>query len=126
MFSITNFTKNNSPISELFFTKIKESILGKKYELSLVFAGDARAKSLNIKYRNKTYIPNFLSFPVDETSGEIFMNLGQLKKETKKFQMNYKELTKFMFIHSCLHLAGYDHGDEMEKLEQKYLKKFGN
>jgi probable rRNA maturation factor len=123
-FSITNFTKNNSPFSELFFNKIKESILGKKYELSLVFVGDTRAQKLNKQYRNKTYIPNVLSFPVDETSGEIFINLRQLKKETEKFKMSHKELTKFMFIHGCLHLAGHNHGEEMEKLEQKFLKKF--
>jgi probable rRNA maturation factor len=124
MFSVTNFTKSKSPVSELLFTKIKDSILGKKYELSLVFIGDKRAITLNKKYRNKTYNPNVLSFPVDESSGEIFINLRQLKKEVAKFEMNFTELTKFMFIHGCLHLKGYEHGEEMEKMEQKYLKKF--
>lgn len=124
MFSLTNLTKSKSPVSELLFTKIKDSILGKKYELSLVFIGDKRATTLNKKYRNKTYNPNVLSFPVDESAGEIFINLRQLKKEVEKFEMNFTELTKFMFVHGCLHLKGYEHGEEMEKLEQKYLKKF--
>jgi rRNA maturation RNase YbeY len=124
MFSLTNLTKSNSPVSELLFKKIKEKILGKKYELSLVFIGDKRAINLNKKYRNKTYNPNVLSFPVDEQSGEIFINLRQLEKETKKFEMNHGELTKFMFIHGCLHLKKHDHGPEMEKLEEKFLKLF--
>jgi len=124
MFSLTNLTKSNSPVSELLFQKIKEKILGKKYELSLVFIGGKRAITLNKKYRNKSYNPNVLSFPVDEQSGEIFINLKQLEKETKKFDMNHENLTKFMFIHGCLHLKGYDHGTEMEKLEQKFLKHF--
>jgi probable rRNA maturation factor len=123
MFSLTNKTKSSSPISELFFNKIKEEILGKRYELSLVYIGDYKAKKLNMKYRNKTYIPNVLSFPVDQNIGEIYINLNQLRKETKKFNMNYKTLTKYMFIHGCLHLKGLEHGEKMEKLEQKYLKK---
>lgn len=124
MFAITNLTKSNSPVSELLFSEIKNSVLGKKYELSLVFIGDTRAKKLNQIHRQKDYIPNVLSFPIDEQTGEIFINLKQLKKETSKFEMNHKTLTKFMFIHGCLHLKGLEHGPEMEKLEQKFLKKF--
>lgn len=124
MFSLTNFTKSNSPVSELLFAKIKDEILGKKYELSLVFAGDTRAKNLNMKYRGKGYVPNVLSFPLDKSNGEIVINLKKIKKESNKFNMTYTEITKYMFIHGCLHLKGYDHGEEMEKLEAKYLKKF--
>jgi probable rRNA maturation factor len=124
MFSKTNFTKNKSPISDLFFNNIKDSILGKKYELSLVFIGDKKALSLNKKYRNKDYNPNILSFPISEDSGEIFINLKQLKKETSKFEMNYSKLVKYMFIHGCLHLKGLEHGDDMTKKEQSYLRKY--
>jgi probable rRNA maturation factor len=124
MLEVTNLTKSSSPASELLFKKISESILGKKYELSLVFIGDRRAKRLNKTYRDKTYNPNVLSFPIDKTSGEIFINLRQLKKETAKFNMTHKNLTIFMFIHGCLHLKGHKHGPAMEKLEQKYFQKF--
>jgi probable rRNA maturation factor len=124
MFEIKNLTKSNSPIDELLFVRIKEKILGKKYELSLVFVGDKKAQNLNRIYRQKNYIPNVLSFPVDKNTGEIFINLKQIKKEAPKFEMNYQIITKYMFIHGCLHLAGYDHGSEMEKLEKKYLKMF--
>lgn len=123
-FDCNNLTKNSSPISELFFVKIKERILGKKYDLSLVFIGDVRAKKLNQKYRQKEYIPNTLSFPIALDAGEIFLNLRQIKKEVAKFQMNYKDLVTLMFIHSCLHLKGFDHGDEMNLEENKLLKIF--
>ena len=124
MFSVTNLTKSNPLIGALFFSNIKEVILGKKYELSLVFIGDARAKKLNKTYRKKTYVPNVLSFPLDKNSGEIFINLNQLKKERKKIKISQKELTKLMFIHGCLHLKGFSHGSKMDKLEQRYIKKF--
>jgi ssRNA-specific RNase YbeY (16S rRNA maturation enzyme) len=53
---------------------MKESVLGKKYELSLVFIGDKKSKSLNKKFRNKDYKANILSFPIDNDMGEIFIN----------------------------------------------------
>jgi len=63
---------------------IKESILGKKYELSLVFIGDKLSKKLNKNYRQKDYGANILSFPLDKNSGEIFINIPNSKKECKK------------------------------------------
>lgn len=123
-FQISNSTKNNLPFSELFFNNIKEEILGKEYDLSLAIVGDKKSQSLNKKYRNKDYTPNVLSFPLDHGNGEIFINLKQAKKEFHKFEMSYKDYVTYLFIHSCLHLIGLDHGDEMEKLEKKYLKKF--
>ena len=123
-FKITNLTKNNSPVSELFFVKIKNTILNKSFDLSLVFVGDIRAQKLNKEYRKKDYIPNTLSFLIDDSTGEIFLNLNQIKKETGKFNLSFKNLIIFMFIHSCLHLKKYEHGPEMEKKEKYYYKKF--
>jgi probable rRNA maturation factor len=121
---INNSTKNSLPHSRLFFVKMAEKILGKKYDLSLVFLGDKKAKELNIKYRNKNYVPNILSFPIDEQNGEIFINLNKCKKEFSKYNLTYKDYIIYLFIHGCLHLKGFDHGLEMEKLESKYLKIF--
>jgi len=66
-----------------------------------------------------------LSFPLDEKAGEIFLDL-ETKKESEEFEMSYKKYLTFLFIHGCLHLKGYDHGAEMEKLEDKFIKKFFN
>jgi probable rRNA maturation factor len=122
MFEISNLTKRNLPLSKLRFALMKEEILGKKFELSLVFAGKARMKNLNKKHRNKDYSANVLSFPLSEKSGEIFINLD-IKTEAKKFDMSYTEYISLLFIHGCLHLKGYDHGEEMEKMEDRYLNK---
>lgn len=126
-FEITNLTKSKPPISEVVFFALKKKILGAKYDLSLSFVGDTRAQKLNITYRNKSYIPNTLSFPLDSNSGEIFLNINQIKKETKKFNLSHADLIVFMFIHSCLHLKGFAHGEKMEaeekRLFEKYLKK---
>lgn len=123
-FDFHNNTKSNLPIGELLFANIKETILKKNYELSLVFVGDKKSKDLNLKYRKGNYIPNVLSFPIDTTSGEIYINPRQAKKEYKKYDMSYKNFIIYLFIHGCLHLQGLDHGNKMDTLEEKYLKKF--
>lgn len=107
------------------YTNIKEVILGKRYELSLVFIGRTRAKSLNQQYRNKSYSPNVLSFPLDERTGEIFICPQVAAGEACRYGLTPKNYVAFLFIHGCLHLKGYDHGDTMDRLEQKYLKQFG-
>ena len=124
MFDVVNLTKTNSPVSELVFAKMKQAILGEKYQLSLAFVGDRRSKKLNQNYRQKNYVPNILSFEMEKNSGEIFINLNKVKKQQKKFDMEFRELTKFLFIHGCLHLLGMDHGDKMEAKENLYVGKF--
>lgn len=106
------------------YTEIKEAILGKKYELSLVFVGKDRAQKLNDTYRNKTYIPNVLSFPLDKQTGEIVITPEVAKKEAKRFEMTPRGYVGFLFIHGLLHLKGYRHGATMEQAEKKYVKKF--
>ncbi len=106
------------------FEKIKDEILGKKYELSLILCSDKLAKKLNEKYRGKTYIPNTLSFSYTKNSGEIILNPNRAKKEASSFGHNFKEHLIFLFIHSLLHLKGLEHGKKMESLEKKYLLKF--
>lgn len=124
MLNLLNYTQKAPGTSVPTFCNIKNEILGKNYELSLVFVGDQRAKSLNLKYRNKGYNPNVLSFPLDESNGEIFINPNVALRESKKANMSYKKYIGFLFIHGCLHLKGLDHGDTMTKQEEKFLKKF--
>ena len=106
------------------FGDIKEKILGKRYELSLVFIGPDRAHTLNQSYRNKTYIPNVLSFPLSDSAGEIFICPQVAKKEAAKFDLSVNGYIQYLFIHGCLHLKGHDHGATMDTLERKYLKAF--
>ncbi|NCT01889.1 rRNA maturation RNase YbeY [Candidatus Parcubacteria bacterium] len=106
------------------FSAIKEAILGKKYELSLTFIGEKRAVSLNQAHRNKSYVPNVLSFPLTTTVGEIFICPAVAKNEATSFSLSTNGYVAYLFIHGCLHLKGHDHGDTMEKMERKYLKAF--
>jgi probable rRNA maturation factor len=106
------------------YADMADSILGKRYELSLVFIGKTRAATLNQQYRNKSYSPNVLSFPFDECTGEIFICPQVAASEAAKFNLSPRGYVGFLFIHGCLHLKGLDHGDTMDKHEQKWIKHF--
>jgi len=111
-FSIANKTKGK--LSSLPFFDIKNAVVGKKYQVSLVFCGDKLSRKLNALYRGKDKPTNVLSFPLSENSGEIFINLRHLNN----FSVG------FLFIHGLLHLKGFEHGDTMEKREKMLARKF--
>lgn len=80
----------------LAFYKLKENV-----ELSVIFVGRKKAKELNIKYREKSYIPQVLGFPMSKVRdadgyirlGDIVICSQKLKYECK-FQK--KSLEKIM------------------------------
>jgi rRNA maturation RNase YbeY len=106
------------------FAKIKNAILGKNYELSLVFPNIATATQLHLDWKNKPGPVNILSFPIDKNIGEIFISLHQAKTECKKFDREYVNYVAFLFIHGCAHLKGHTHGNAMEAYEKKIRSKF--
>ncbi|MFT5037233.1 MAG: putative rRNA maturation factor [Candidatus Azotimanducaceae bacterium] len=120
-FSISSTVKE---YPQLPYEAIKNDILGKTFELSLVFIGPARAKKLNESTRGKTYIPNVLAFPLTETNGEIFIAPTTAEAECKRYKLSPKGYIGFLYIHGLLHLKGFTHGPKMERLEQRFLERF--
>ncbi len=106
------------------YETMKNDILGKRYELSLMFVGPSRAAALNAEYRKKDYTPNVLSFPLTPTVGEIVICPTVAVKEAAKYNLSVNGYVAYLFIHGLLHLKGHDHSDEMDKLEQRYLRKY--
>lgn len=126
MFDITNTTRRASSkrVLSLPFQKIAKHILGNAYELSLVICGDTLATAMNKQYRQKSYSPNILSFPLTKKSGEIFLNIRVAEREAKKYIIPLNVRVGYLFIHGCVHLSGLNHGEQMDRLEKKYLKQF--
>lgn len=107
------------------YKAMADTILGKRYTLTLAFIGKTRAQKLNHAHRKASYVPNVLSFPLSDDTGEIYITPEVAKREAKKFDLSVNGYIGYLFIHGCLHLKGYDHGDTMDKAEQKYVRKFG-
>ena len=121
--SIRNTTRGTLP--RVPFERIARDILGVRYELSLVVCGDTLAQRMNVQYRKKTYKPNVLSFELEKSEGEIFLNVACATREAKKMHIKPLDRIAHLFVHGCLHLTGLPHGNKMDVLESKYLKKYG-
>lgn len=122
--TITYKTKSNSPIDELLFGNMKNSILGKKYELSVVFVGPKEIQKLNLIYRNKDYATDILSFPISKTAGEIFICKQKADQKSKEYGREKTNFLYFLFIHGLVHLKGFEHGSRMDTEEARVQKLF--
>ena len=114
--------KGNIP--EIPFLKIKDSLLGKKYLLTIIFCLPEESRVLNKTHRSKDYPTNILSFPLDRHEGEIYISLSTARKDATKFEMSYQRFLYLLIIHGMLHLKGHLHGSTMEVQEEKYCKQF--
>lgn len=117
---IKNLTRRQLPASRKVFLAIAKSILP-DWDISLVFIGPKRARTLNEKLRGKTYTPNVLSYAVGKKNGEIFICPSEAEKQSSDFNLKPKTYNLFLFIHGLLHLKGWAHGVKMERCEQKIL-----
>jgi rRNA maturation RNase YbeY len=113
-------TLKDSPFLS-YVESLKNKILGDEYTLSISFVDKKTAKSINVKYRQKDYIPNTLSFPYSESSGEIFLQIETIYEQAGEFELSEQNFLLKIYIHSLLHLKGLDHGAKMEELEDKFL-----
>ena len=98
------------------FPKIKDAVLGKRYDLSVaLIAPAAMRRAMKYKKVSTKKVSNVLSFPLSKTSGEILI----CKAAAKPYGV------PFLFIHGLLHLKGLKHGATMEREEDRLLKRFG-
>jgi probable rRNA maturation factor len=118
---IRNFTRSKSPVFP--FARALELVLP-GWEISLVFAGEQRAQSLNMQLRDKDYVPNVLSYVSGKKSGEIIICPNVAKRQAPSYGLSYSAMVGFLFIHGCLHLKGLRHGATMDKQEREILSRF--
>ena len=110
--------------TEKLVEEIKNEILGKEYNLSLVFISKNKIKFLNNKYRKKNEATDILSFSLDKNLGEIFICKEIAKAKSIKFEMSPNNYLLFLVIHGILHLKGFVHSVKMESNELKYYSRY--
>lgn len=112
-------------------------------EVSILLASDKYIKDLNKHHRGKDKPTNVLSFSYmkfkegklisrENTSnlGDVIISYETCKKEAEEQGKNFYDHVTHLFVHSYLHLLGFDHEKEkpaknMEDLEIKILAKLG-
>jgi rRNA maturation RNase YbeY len=107
------------------FEKMARELLGPGYSLSVVVCGPTLARRINREYRQKTYNPNVLSFPLSKSEGEIFLNIRKAEQEAKRAGVSTRDRAAYLFIHGLCHLSGLQHGATMERTEHNAMRKFG-
>ncbi len=118
---VQDYTRRKAP--GVSFLAIARNVLP-GWDISLVFVGKDRAKSLNQSLRKKEYTPNVLSYAVGKKSGEIIICLAVAKQQAPAYGLSYIDHVAFLFIHGLYHLKGLAHGATMERLERDTLAKF--
>ncbi len=116
--------KTHQKIPRVPIHHILTTVLGKKYKLSIAFIGDTRMRTINRKNRNKDTTTNILSFPLSQNEGEVLISLPLAKKEARKNGMKESHYVGFLLIHGMLHLKGLPHGVQMEREEERLVKRF--
>jgi len=115
---ITNLTRRQTP--GVPYAKLVSRILP-GWDISLVFVGEQRARTLNHSLRGKGYTPNVLSYAAGSKHGEIIICLVVAEKQAPAYGLSYRPYIAFLFIHGMLHLKGLVHGATMERRERALL-----
>ena len=102
---------------------ISDEIVGVNFDLSIVFVDEDESRRLNFEYRKVDSPTNILSFPLDESSGELVFNTKLSTREAKALKIDLRSYLTYLFIHGLLHLKGHDHGPKMTKEETTLVKK---
>ena len=113
--------------------------------LSCLLTNDETIRELNATYRKKDKATNVLSFPLLEFSqpllpkeagfeynqlGDVVLAFETVRRESLELGLSIQDHSVHLFVHSVLHLLGYDHEEEaeacvMENLESSILVALG-
>ena len=109
-----------APVKD-FLLKVLERLRKDRWEVSILFTGDAFIQKLNREYRGKDEPTDVLSFAqVDNKeafparggrfyAGDIVISMETLAKNANYFNISMNEELKRLLVHGLLHLSGLDH-----------------
>lgn len=100
-------------------------------EISVTFMTSDKIRKLNNEYRGKDKSTDVLSFPMYDSVedfpeqgelqlGDVVINKEQAKLQAEEYGHTFKREMVYLYVHSILHLLGYDHEDrESKKIMRK-------
>lgn len=105
-------------------------------ELSITLTDDEHIHALNKQYRGIDRATDVLSFAFRESDepevigadfdilGDVIISLERATAQAEEFGHSFKREVIFLEVHGLLHLLGYDHIEEDERLEMEAEQKF--
>lgn len=105
---------------------LKEIEFTDDYEVSVSFVGDEEIHELNRDYRGVDRTTDVLSFPMDDEFtnmlGDIVININKVIEQAKEYGHSEKREISYLTVHSTLHLMGFDHEEEEDKIEMRAVE----
>jgi probable rRNA maturation factor len=102
----------------------KEKVINPIYNIIIV--GNKKIKEINKKYRNIDKETDVISFAFEEAKdnkfedirvlGEIYISIDKAKSQALEYGHSLKREICFLTVHGLLHLLGYDHMKEEDKV----------
>lgn len=98
------------------------------FEVSLSFVSEEEIKKLNAEYRLKNTVTDVLSFPLEddfakELLGDIVICTKRALEQAREYGHCADRELAYLTAHSTLHLLGYDHEEDNERLEMRQKEK---
>ncbi len=107
--------------------------------LTVLFAGDARMRSLNTRYRGVVATTDVLSFPTGGNDapacpqeapylGDMAISVPVARRQAVRHGHGVAKEIQLLLLHGYLHLLGYDHetdGGRMDRTEQRLRRRLG-
>jgi probable rRNA maturation factor len=108
--------------------------VARETEVSILFCGDRRMRTLNRRYRRKDRATDVLAFPADAAAaggpllGDIVVSVPYAARQARQRGEPLSREIDRLLVHGFLHLLGYDHevdDGEMDALEASVRAKLG-
>ena len=116
-------------------------VVGKVYgvensEVSITLTDNETIHALNKKYRGIDRATDVLSFALREsdepqilnaeveTLGDIVISLEKAQSQAQEFGHSFLREVIFLEVHGLLHLLGYDHIEDADRIEMETEQKF--
>lgn len=122
-------------IEKVLFRVVKKVLeienIVKEYEISVSFVDNQAIRDLNRDYRGIDTETDVLSFPLEDDIdvggptllGDIIISLEKALEQSKDFGHSLEREIVYLTVHSMLHLLGYDHMEEKDKLIMRSKEK---
>ena len=101
-------------------------------EISVTFVDNEEIHKLNLQYRNIDSATDVLSFPLGENGnydvdpttgakmlGDVVISMEKAVDQAELYGHSLQREVGYLTAHSVLHLLGYDHMEEKERLEME-------
>lgn len=101
-------------------------------EVSLMLVDDQRIHALNLEYRGVDRPTDVLSFALQEETeeepdlefeddllGDIVISAERAREQAEEYGHSFERELVYLAVHGTLHLLGYDHEEEQDKLEMR-------